>query len=537
MGAVATQPIPDSIGRYEVLGRLAMGGMAEILLGRLRGPSGFERAVVIKRILPHLAGVQAFVDMFLDEARIAARIAHPNVVQVHELGRSEDDLYIVMEYIEGESVAGLMRRALARRMTMPPLLAAHVCAQTCAGLHAAHELRGADGAPQDLVHRDVSPHNLIVTYDGVVKIVDFGIAKAADRIAKTEAGVLKGKFDYMSPEQADGMPLDRRSDLFSLGTVLYEVSTGHRLFKRESATMTLRAVSRGHVPPPSSLVPDYPPHLEAVCLRALARHPDDRYATAAEMRRDLVGVMRRLEGDALPEEALARFLHELFPDRIEEKRRMLEDVRAGTALTAIPVAEADTEVELPLVDNAIVDRTATSHVARRMAPRRAWPLFAAAAVLIAGGVGAGVMLGDREAGGEASSEQAARAAGAIEPAAASARTSAATEVPASPERPVGERDPAEDATITLRIETDPPGADLLLDGEPRGATPAALTVRRGDAPMTLVLRRDGYRDETRTVIPRESQLLELHLTELPRRVRARRSSPASKMDRSFRRFD
>jgi hypothetical protein len=255
------------------------------------------------------------------------------------------------------------------------------------------------------------------------------------------------------------------------------------------------------------------------------------------MRRDLVGVMRRLEGDALPEEALARFLHELFPDRIEEKRRMLEDVRAGTALTAIPVAEADTEVELPLVDNAIVDRTATSHVARRMAPRRAWPLFAAAAVLIAGGVGAGVMLGDREAGGEASSEQAARAAGAIEPAAASARTSAATEVPASPERPVGERDPAEDATITLRIETDPPGADLLLDGEPRGATPAALTVRRGDAPMTLVLRRDGYRDETRTVIPRESQLLELHLTELPRRVRARRSSPASKMDRSFRRFD
>src|SRR5262249_34107635 len=209
--------LPRTIGRYEVVGELATGGMAEIFLGRLVGPSGFERPVVIKRILRQLSHKESFVAMFLDEARIVAGIRHPNVVQVQELGQDTGELYLVMEYLEGESVASLVRRLVAQGERVDYALAAHVVAEACAGLHAAHEA-------QNLVHRDVSPQNVFITYDGHVKVIDFGIAKTEGRMAQTEAGQVKGKFGYMSPEQCKADPLDRRSDVFALGIVLYELS-------------------------------------------------------------------------------------------------------------------------------------------------------------------------------------------------------------------------------------------------------------------------------------------------------------------------
>ncbi|HEY6461638.1 MAG TPA: serine/threonine-protein kinase, partial [Polyangiaceae bacterium] len=193
--------LPDKLGRYQILGELAVGGMAEILLARVVGPSGFERPVVIKRILPHLARQEAFVSMFLDEARIAAGIRHRNVIHVEELAEGPEGLYLVMEYLEGESAAGLMRRIFVRETSLDLALGSYIVAEACAGLHAAHELEDASGQKQHLVHRDVSPHNLFIAYDGRVKVLDFGIAKAADRITRTEAGQLKGKFSYMSPEQ------------------------------------------------------------------------------------------------------------------------------------------------------------------------------------------------------------------------------------------------------------------------------------------------------------------------------------------------
>ena len=527
MGAVSTQPLPEFIGRYELLGRLALGGMAEILLARLRGPSGFERPVVIKRILPHYADVSAFVDMFLDEARLAARIAHPNVVHVHELGRTESDLYIVMEYLWGESVAGLMRRAVARAMHLPAFVAAHIAAQACAGLHAAHELRDGQGKPQNLVHRDVSPQNLVVTYDGTVKILDFGIAKAADRIAKTEAGVLKGKFDYMSPEQAEGMPLDRRSDVFSLGIVLYEISTGHRLFKRETTSATIRAVTNTYVRPPSEIVPDYPKVLESICLRALQRHPDDRYATAADMRRELVAGLGAMNADPLPEEALARLMHELFPDRIEEKHKMLESVREGSKILYVPVAEADSNVELPLAETALAEATQTVADPPRRARRTGLIVVTALATLAlaAAGVLALVSRGD--------------------PAPPLAATPDVHEAPAPAQparvddRAPTHRTPAPPSEVTLRIDTTPEGAEVTIAGEPRGQTPLALRVPRSETPISLVLSLDGYEDEARTVTPSESQLLTLELTALPRRARDRRRRVpgGTEMGRSFRRFD
>ena len=299
MGA-AESHATERVGRYEVAGRLATGGMAEILLGRLVGPSGFERPLVIKRILPHLAEQQSFVSMFLDEARLAAQIRHPNVVSVSELGQEGDDLYLVMEYLEGENAAGLIRRSMVTGKNTDFALCAYIVAEACAGLHAAHELTDPDGNPLRLVHRDVSPQNIFVTYGGAVKVLDFGIAKAADRITQTEAGQLKGKFDYMSPEQCRGRALDRRSDVFALGIVLYELTTRKRLFKRSNKLAMLEAVCRDPIYPPSKLIKGYPAALERVLMKALKRDPDARYATAAEMRRDLLSAMREMNAPVAP---------------------------------------------------------------------------------------------------------------------------------------------------------------------------------------------------------------------------------------------
>ncbi|MFO0668654.1 MAG: protein kinase [Polyangiaceae bacterium] len=353
VGVTSTPPGLGSarIGRYQILGTLGAGGMAEVLLGRLVGPSGFERLVVVKRILPHLAGRRAFVDMFLDEARVVAQIRHPNVVTVHELGNEDGELFLVMEYLDGESAGGLLRRLSVKRERLPFAVAAYVVAEACAGLHAAHELTSPTGESLHVVHRDVSPQNVFVTYSGAVKVLDFGIALAGDRQTRTEAGQIKGKFEYMSPEQWREEPLDRRADVFALGIVLYELSTGHRLFRRATHLETLDAICEAPIPKPSTLVPDYPPLLERVCLRALERNREDRYATAADMRRELLPFVNA--EDLEPEATLARVMAKTFADRIEEKRSMVRAARTGDALASVPPADVDETIELPLVGGPI----------------------------------------------------------------------------------------------------------------------------------------------------------------------------------------
>jgi len=506
-----------AIGRYEVLARLATGGMAEILLGRVLGPSGFERAVVIKRILAQYAELPTFVSMFLDEARIAARIHHPNVVQVHELGQEGGELYLVMEYLQGESAASVMRRASALGRPIELALCAHIVAEACAGLHAAHELKDADGESMSLVHRDVSPQNLFITYDGSVKVLDFGIAKAKDRISQTEAGTLKGKFEYMSPEQAEGLPIDRRSDVFALGVVLYELSTGRRLFKRGSAVESLRAVREGLVTPPTRLIEGYPKRLEEICLRALAADPQDRYATAADLRRDLALLTRELSGDSLPGENLAALMRLLFATRVEEKRRLLESVQRGTAIERVPSAEVDVAVELPTVGPA--------KATRPLPPphrRRGWLAFGVAvfALAFAGTLGFLALQG---------AEDDVRAA--APPAPAPEPEPAPVEAP-PPEPPVA---PPEE--VVLRVETTPAGATVSLDGEVLGETPTELTVPRSEQPRTLRLERDGYRPLEREVRPEMSQLLQIGLQRLPRRGRSRPTPSEPEAEPMFRRFD
>ncbi len=341
--------VPQRIGRYEIAAPLTAGGMAEILLGRLVGPSGFERPVVIKRILPHLSRSPGFVAMFLDEARIVAKIRHPNVVTVLELGQDGDELFLALEYLEGETVGSVAHRVSSEGSRVPPVLAAYVVAEACAGLHAAHEFVGEDGAPQEIVHRDVSPQNLFVTYDGRVVVLDFGIATAKGRLTRTETGALKGKLEYMAPEQCLGEPLDRRVDVFALGIVLYELTTGTRLFRRHGQLATMEAITREPVVPPSRLVDDYPSCLEPICMRALEREREDRYATAAHMRRDLLAAIRELEtpSDPEPSDALGKLIRELFEERATEKRLLLQQLRDGQRITHVPATDIDEAFAAP----------------------------------------------------------------------------------------------------------------------------------------------------------------------------------------------
>lgn len=526
------------IGRYEILGQVALGGMAEILLGRLLGPSGFERVVVIKRVLPHLSQHAAFTSMFLDEARIAAAIRHPNVVQVHELGMEDDVLFLVMEYLEGESLHGLMRRLTIVGEHLDPALVGYIGAQACSGLHAAHELPDAEGRPSGLVHRDISPQNIFITYDGAVKVLDFGIAKAADRITQTEAGTLKGKFAYMSPEQCTGQALDRRSDVFSLGIVLYESVTGRRMFSRASQLQTLNAVVSDAFPPPSELAP-LPPALEAVILRALERNRDARFASAAEMRRALGEAAVTYESPAVPEEALAQLMRRLFADRIEEKREMLRRVRAGSLLSAVPSADIDIDVELPTIEGAHIPLQGprSGEVASEpepRAPRRRTALLALLAAIVVGGamaVGLSASSGTKSPEGTPVSAAAPDSA----PSAEVSASTPATLTTVAPSEPADRRiAPENDPMIILDVRSEPDGARVFIDGRQRGVTPVALEIPHGPDPLNVRIAR-GRLEAVQSILPDRDQRLNVVLA-TPIRRRAR--PPAERRpDDGFERFD
>ena len=502
--------LPKSIGRYQILGLLATGGMAEVLLAKLHGPAGFERAVVLKRVLTHFARQPEFRTMFLDEARVVAGLRHPNVVQVQELGEDGDELFIVMEYVEGETVASLLKRLGTLRDRMPFAVAAHIVAEACAGLHAAHELRDERGNPREIVHRDVSPQNVMVTYDGSVKVLDFGIARAADRSTTTDAGVMKGKLGYMSPEQCQQQRLDRRSDVFSLGILLYELSTGQRLFARDTHLAAIRAVCDEPIPSPASRVAGYSERLDAIVKRALARDRDGRYATAAEMRRDLVAAARALDPEGIPQEHLAAMMPSLFADRIEEKQEMLRRLSVGSALTHIPAPEVKSEPTAALAERGTSSAVV---VEARGSPTRRPALTAVGVALLAvtvASVGAYLVL--RAPASPVVGERAhvARPPPTTSPAA-----------PQAPEAPLVTRAPPEHsraARVRLQIETTPSGARVTLGTVVLGETPLDVHVARGLEPAELTIARDGYVEARERLVPDTDQRLRLTL------ARARRGA-------------
>jgi len=270
------------IGRYALYEPIASGGMATVHLGRLLGPVGFSRTVAIKRSHPEMAADPEFVSMFLDEARLAARIRHPNVVSTLDVVALEGELFLVMDFVQGESLSRLMRAAKTLGQRIPPLIACTILAGALHGLHAAHEAKNERGEPLRIVHRDVSPQNILVGVDGIARVLDFGVAKAVGRVATTREGQIKGKLAYLAPEQLGGS-ISRQSDIYAASVVLWEALTSERLFSADNPGELLNHILNRRVPPPSEIAFDLPRALDAIVLRGLAREPADRFATAREM--------------------------------------------------------------------------------------------------------------------------------------------------------------------------------------------------------------------------------------------------------------
>ena len=325
-------------GKYTLIDRIAVGGMAEIFLARQAGLEGFEKTIVIKRIRPHLSKQASFVKMFLNEAKLAAQLNHPNIVQIYDLGKISESYFIAMEYIFGRDMRRIIPKADSMGIPFPMVYALKIASSVCEGLYYAHQKVDLYGNPLNIVHRDVTPENIFVSFDGTVKVLDFGIAKAANQIEQTRAGEIKGKLSYMSPEQCMGKPLDCRSDLFSLGTVLYEWLTGFKLFTGDSEVAILKSITEGKIYAPSYFKADIPEAVEAILMRALEKDRERRYQTAWDMQYDLDQFLSQYE--FTPSNIhLSNFLKQLFNDELEEEKSRLADSPRPTPEEVLDEAE------------------------------------------------------------------------------------------------------------------------------------------------------------------------------------------------------
>jgi len=322
--SVTQKGVVTRFGKYRSLGRIGQGGMADVFLAVGRGPAGFNKLVVIKRLRDTVASDDAFRDMFLDEARLAARLNHPNVVQTYEVFEDEGAFFITMEYLEGQPLGRILRECTKRGMRLQSQICARIVSDVLCGLHYAHEACDYDGVPLQIVHRDVSPQNIFVTYDGQVKVVDFGIAKAERSSTKTQAGFFKGKAAYMAPEQLESGPIDRRVDVFTTGIVLWELLVGKRLMAAETTAKTLVRLLRDPIPHVGELVAGIDPDLDRIVSRALQRDPAARYQTAGEMRNALEQYLldRRL---FVRHEELGRLVGDLFSEARAERQRQVSE--------------------------------------------------------------------------------------------------------------------------------------------------------------------------------------------------------------------
>ncbi|MCX7944498.1 MAG: PEGA domain-containing protein [Deltaproteobacteria bacterium] len=341
------KPIP--YGKYFLIDRINVGGMAEVFKAKAYGVEGFEKLVAIKRILPNIAEDEEFITMFIDEAKIAVQLNHANIAQIFDLGKIEDTYFIALEFVYGKDLRAIFERLRKRGEIMPIPAACYIIIQVCEGLDYAHRKKDSMGRDLNIVHRDVSPQNILVSYEGDVKVIDFGIAKAANKASKTQAGILKGKFGYMSPEQVRGLPLDRRSDIFSLGIIFYEILTGERLFVGESDFSTLEKVRNVEIMPPTAYNRNIPESLEKIILKALAKDADDRYQFASEMAEDIQRFMIS-QGILFTRKDLSNFMKTLFADDIARDSAQQEESKkqvSSLPQTVQPVKEVKKPISRP----------------------------------------------------------------------------------------------------------------------------------------------------------------------------------------------
>ena len=314
--------------------RIAVGGMAEVFKAKAFGVEGFERLIAVKRILPSIAEDEEFITMFIDEAKIAVQLQHANIAQIFDLGKVGDSFFIAMEYVAGKDMRAIFDTMRKKSEPVPIPMAAYIAMKVCEGLDYAHNKKDAAGRDLNLVHRDVSPQNILISFDGEVKIIDFGIAKAAGKAGKTQAGILKGKFGYMSPEQVRGMPLDRRSEIFAIGICLWEMLTGERLFIGESDFSTLEKVRNVEIVPPSSYNKRIPEELEKIILKTLSKDVEDRYQGAMDLHDDLQSWMYT-SGNFFARKDLGAFQQQIFKEDIE-KERSIDEGMGDLARSTVP---------------------------------------------------------------------------------------------------------------------------------------------------------------------------------------------------------
>ena len=335
------EPVPaptgaEEYGNYYLLDKIAVGGMAELFRAQQRGVQGFQKIVAIKRILPHMVDNEDFVTMFIDEAKLAAQLTHPNIVQIFDLGKAGSSYYIAMEYVNGRDLRTLLRKAKEHGKAFPEAIAAFVTMKVASALDYAHRKRGFDDRELKLVHRDVSPQNVLISTEGAVKLVDFGIAKAATKASHTVAGALKGKLLYMSPEQALGQPLDNRSDLYSLGLVLFEMLTGERCFQADSEMGVLEKVRMGKIGDLRAINPEISPEMADIANRALNKNVEQRYASARLLERDLRDLLMK-RGHIPAEHDIAEYLEAVL---MGPRERVEEVVRTRFPLPTVPIPQA-----------------------------------------------------------------------------------------------------------------------------------------------------------------------------------------------------
>jgi serine/threonine-protein kinase len=391
------------VDRYQPCFELASGGMATVYLARVTARAGFDRFVALKRIHPHLLKEPGFVEMFLDEARVASCIVHPNVCSVFDYEAQGDRHYIAMEYLMGEPLSrvshAMQERAGALSDERACSLIARIIADACEGLHAAHELRDSEGGALNVVHRDVSPQNLFLTYDGAVKVVDFGLVRTAHCIHKTKTGIVKGKFAYLAPETLANKPLDRRADIWALGVVLWELITQRRLFQRDNEADTILAVATQAIEPPSVVRPGVPVALDKIVQKALARDPAERYATARDLGRELIRFIHQ-GAEPVGLSDLAEWMNALFPGGRARKLQLQELAgQLGSDLPTITVAcstlpalaSALPTIARPPNESSVIETlpppsvpaVTADRVSSQMMRRRQWPTAATAAALVA----------------------------------------------------------------------------------------------------------------------------------------------------------
>jgi eukaryotic-like serine/threonine-protein kinase len=478
MSSLGNLTAGQTLGRYELLLPVAQGGMAVVWAARMRGGRGFSKIVAVKTMLPTLSEDPRFEKMFLTEAELAARIKHPHVCEILDLGEQDKVLYLVMEWLDGESLATLLNECRRQGRTIPFSVAARIVLDAARGLHAAHELKNEDGELAGVVHRDVSPQNILVTYDGIVKIVDFGVAKAVARSEHqvTHAGHVKGKVQYMAPEQAFCDEVDRRTDVFALGIVLYQITTGTHPFRADNELATLaRITSPEPVPSPGTLVPGYPPELASVVMQALEKNPKHRFGTMLELARALETVTARMAalGD---EQTVEAFVAETLGQRAAERAAAIKDAlrladdrveKTLTGVTALPRLTSDAVTEEPASGEAAV-----------AVPRRTWSGARVGTtvglIVLGAGLGAAVIVW---AGGPVRAPASAVASSPGPALATAMPTAAATEAPTPP--------PA--ATVAPRPSASPPAADASSVAAAASASASASPAESVDKAITAAL--------------------------------------------------